>query len=163
MRIMKILSIDASTKNTGIAIFQQDKLIHYECISATNDNKFKRILVMIQRINQLYQKYKPTDIVMQDVLPQDVKHNQNVFKALIYLQAIIMLQLYKKGMDVNLYVASHWRSLVGIKTGPGIKRETLKKASQKLVKNKYQIDVNDDISDAICIGIAYLKQHQSAF
>lgn len=160
---MKILSIDASTKSTGIAIFQQDKLIHYECISAKSDNKYKRILIMVQKIVQLYQKYKPTDIIMQDILPQDVKHNQNIFKALIYLQAAIILQLYKKGINVNLYVASHWRSLVNIKVGRGIKRETLKKASQELVKNKYQIDVNDDISDAICIGIAYLQQHRSAF
>ena len=46
---------------------------------------------------------------------------------------------------------------MGIHTGKGIKRDELKKKSQFLVKNIYNIDVNDDISDAICIGIAYIK------
>ena len=52
---------------------------------------------------------------------------------------------------------------MGIHTGRGIKREALKAAAQKLVKNIYNIDVNDDISDAICIGIAYINEHRSAF
>ncbi len=160
---MKTLSIDASTKSTGIAIFNQGKLIYYECIVSNNINTYTRINIMVKRIQQLCNQYKPTDIVMQDILPQDVKHNQAVYKALIYLQAAIVLQLYKNNYNVELYVASHWRAQVGIHTGRGIKRETLKKAAQKLVKDIYNIEVNDDISDAICIGIAYIKEHKSAF
>lgn len=160
---MITLAIDGSTKSTGIAIFNQGKLIHYECITASNTDTYKRIEKMIDRIKQLYNQYKPTDIVMQDILPQDVKHNQNVFKALIYLQAGIVLQLHKSGFNVTLYTASHWRAQVGIKTGSGIKRQQLKQASQKLIKNIYNIDINDDVSDAICLGIAYIKQHKSAF
>lgn len=94
---------------------------------------------------------------MEDILPEDVKHNQTVFKALIYLQAAIVLELHKSKSTVNLCTASHWRSQVGIHTGRGIKRESLKQASQKIVKSIYNIEVNDDISDAICIGIAYIK------
>jgi hypothetical protein len=90
-------------------------------------------------------------------LPEDVKRNQSVFKALIYLQAAVVLKLHKCRSIVNFYTASHWRASVGIKTGPGIKRETLKNASQRLVKSIYNIEVNDDISDAICLGIAYIK------
>ena len=160
---MITLAIDGSTKSTGIAIFNQGKLIHYECITASAYDVNKRIEKMINRIRQLYDQYKPTDIVMQDVLPQDVKHNQNIFKALIYLQAGIVLQLHKSGANAILYTASHWRAQVGIKTGPGIKRQKLKQASQKLVKSIYNIDINDDVSDAICLGIAYIKQHKSAF
>ena len=58
---------------------------------------------------------------------------------------------------MNLYTASHWRSQVGIKIGRGIKRDQLKTASKKIVKAIYNIDVNDDISDSICLGIAYIK------
>jgi Asp/Glu/hydantoin racemase len=60
-------------------------------------------------------------------------------------------------------VASHWRAVCGIKTGKGIKREALKQASRNLVKQIYNADVNDDISDAICLGMAYLAEHKSAF
>lgn len=162
---MKVLAIDASSKSTGIAIFQDEKLIHYQCIIATDGDSFKRIVKMKNRILEIYKKYKPTNIVMEDILPQDVKHNQSVYKVLIYLQAMIVLSLYQTYslQNVQFYASSHWRRICGIKTGRGIKRETLKKASMQLVKNQYGLKVNDDISDAICLGLAYVKQHASAF
>lgn len=61
---MKLLSIDASTKSTGIAIFDKNKLIHYECIHAENNNKIKRIKKMTKKISELIKKYNPSDIVM---------------------------------------------------------------------------------------------------
>ena len=162
---MRVLAIDASSKSTGIAIFQDTKLIHYECISSSKPDVYERIQIMKDRILHLYEIYRPTNIVMQDVLPEDVKHNQQVFKVLIYLQAAIVLSLnwQYNVKNIQLYTASHWRSLCGIRTGRGIKRETLKKASIQLIKKEYQINVNDDISDAICLGRAYVLQHGSAF
>lgn len=162
---MITLAIDGSTKNTGIAIFKQTELIHYECITATDSNPYKRIWKMVNKIKEIYNQYNPTDIIMEDVLPQDVKHNQKVYKALIYLQALIVLELYQQNnfVQVNFTTASHWRSLCGIKIGRGIKRENLKQASQNLIKKIYNIQVNDDISDAICIGMAYVQQNRSAF
>lgn len=94
---------------------------------------------------------------MEDILPSDVGNNQKIYKALIYLQAAIVLMFHKNKINVDFYVASHWRSVCGIKTGRGVKRDTLKQASIKLVKATYNIDVNDDIADAICMGIAYIK------
>ena len=160
---MKTLAIDASSKSSGIAIFEEGKLIHYECINKTSTDSLKRIEEMAKRIRQVYDQFQPTNIIMQDILPQDVKHNQNVYKVLIYLQAAVVLSLHQAGAVVQFTTASHWRSICGIKTGPGIKRDSLKLASKHLVKNIYNIDVNDDISDAICIGMAYIIQHRSAF
>lgn len=160
---MKTLSIDASTKNTGIAIFDNSQLIHYQCINSSSTNTLKRIQYMTKEIQKIVKKYTPDRVVIQDVLPEDVKHNQNVFKALIYLQAALVLKLFDYDLQPTFYTASHWRAQVGIKTGPGIKRNQLKTASKKLVTALYHIEVNDDISDAICLGIAYIKQHRSAF
>ena len=92
---MKVLAIDASSKSTGIAIFQDEKLIHYQCIIAMDGDSFKRIIKMKNRILEIYKKYRPTNIIMENVLPQDVKHNQTVYKVLIYLQAMIVLSLYQ--------------------------------------------------------------------
>ena len=160
---MKTLSIDASTKNTGIAIFDNSQLIHYQCINSSSTNTLKRIQYMTKEIQKIVKKYTPDKVVIQDVLPEDVKHNQNVFKALIYLQAALVLKLFDYDLQPTFYTASHWRAQVGIKTGSGIKRNQLKAASKKLVTALYHIEVNDDISDAICLGIAYIKQHRSAF
>lgn len=161
---MKILSIDASSKSTGIAIFQNGKLIYHQNIIVKSSlDVLTRIKKMTNRIQEIYNKYKPTDIVMQQILPQDVRHNQKVFKALIYLQASIVLMLHTYKKQVTLYVASHWRSLCGIKTGRGVTRDRLKQASKDLVRQNYGLVVNDDISDAICIGIAYYRENGSAF
>ena len=161
---MITMAIDGSTHATGIAIFKQNKLTYYQCIQANDTKTFTRIWKMVERIRQLYQQYKPTDIVMQDVIPSDVKNNQKVFKALIYLQAGVVMELDRLGSsNVELVTASHWRSKCGIKTGPGIKRQILKHKSVSLIKQIYQIDVTDDIADAICIGIAYIAEHRSAF
>jgi len=80
-----------------------------------------------------------------------------VYKALIYLQGETVTKLGILSYKVDLCVSGHWRRICGIQTGPGIRRETLKANSQRLVKMIYNLDVNDDISDAICLGIAYIK------
>lgn len=160
---MKTLAIDGSSRSTGIAVFDENKLIHYECITASSTDTYKRIEKMINRIRQLYDQYQPTDVIMQQVLPEDVKHNQNVYKTLIYLQAGVVLELHKSSAVVNLAAASHWRAVTGIKTGRGVRRQTLKAASQKLVKELYGVEVNDDVSDAILLGTAYVKENRSAF
>ena len=157
------MAIDASTKSTGIALFQDDKLVRYENIISIRGNTLERIWQMTEKIQNIYKQFQPTDIIMEEVLPSDVRNNQNVFKALIYLQALIVLRLHKLKGQVKFYVASHWRSLCGIKSGRGVKRQTLKQASQDYVFKKYGLKVNDDISDAICIGIAYRQEFGSAF
>jgi len=42
-----------------------------------------------------------------------------------------------------------------MKQGRGIKRETLKNQDIKYVEDKYNIKVNDDEADAICIFDSY--------
>ena len=162
MSNLKVLAIDGSTTSSGIAIFDNLELIHYECISTSGDT-LTRIQKTVKRIRQLYDLYNPTDVIMQEVLPEDVRHNQVTYKALMYLQAGIALELNKSRQKMQFYIPGTWRKICGIKTGRGVKRQTLKAASQELVKKKYNIEVNDDISDAICIGNAYVEQHRSAF
>lgn len=160
---MIILAIDPSTKSSGIAIFKDLKLICHTCIQASDSDVLKRIKQMVQSIEKIYLQYKPDKIILQQVLPQDVKQNQAVFKALIYLQAAIVLMLHNYQKESIITPVNHWRAQVGIHTGRGIKREALKQASQQLVKKKYNLTVNNDVADAICIGLSYINEHCSAF
>lgn len=158
---MRLLAIDASTKASGIAIFENNKLIKYKCIQCDYPNVLDRINYMKTQISKIYWIFRPDFIVMQDVLPEQVGHNQNVYKALIYLQAILVIMFHLYDKQVELMTASHWRKLCGFKLGAGVTRAKLKQTSMKLVKGIYKIDVNDDISDAICLGIAKLQQGNS--
>ena len=151
----KTLALDLSTKNSGYAIFEDKKLIDYGCISATDNNVLNRIEKMTKELKEIFDKYEPDNIIVEEVLPEDVKNNQKVFKALMYMQAAIALEFNKSKKTLEFYTSSEWRKKCGIHTGRGITRDTLKSADINFVKDKYNIVANDDICDAICIGYAY--------
>ena len=157
---MKVMSIDGSTKSTGVAIIDNRKLVYYGCLTAISIDPLSRIDDMTAQIIEIYNKYKPDKIIMEDILPTDVGNNQKTFNALHYLQAAVVLALHRlKAPAVEFYVASHWRKLIGIKTGRGVKRETLKQQVMEYIKGEFGIVANDDICDAIGIGIAYINEN----
>ena len=154
---MIVLAIDPSTKSTGLAIFQDQELIHYECITAGSTNIFKRIEKMTKAIDSLISEYKVEKVIIEDVYPEDVHNNIQIYKSLIYLQGFILYTLDNRGIsgnDIKFYLPSEWRKKCGIHTGRGIRRESLKPKDIEFVKNQFGIVVNDDIADAICIGFA---------
>jgi Holliday junction resolvasome RuvABC endonuclease subunit len=151
---MIILALDCSTKSTGVAIFDGQELKHYSCITASGSDLFKRIHKMQDEIEKIIIEYKVDKIIMEDVLPEDVKGNRTVFDALKYLQGYLVEIFNKYKIPYEFMVVSHWRKMCGIKTGSGIKRESLKPKDIAFVKNQFGISVNDDIADAICIGFA---------
>lgn len=150
-----VMAIDASTKSTGIAIFDGQELVHYECITSAKPDTLARIKLMASKIKEVHDRYKVTEVIMEDVIPEDIHHNDSVYTALKYLQAAVVLSLHDVGQSVNFYVSSEWRKKCGIRTGRGIKREVVKASDIAFVKSNYNLDVNDDIADAICIGWAY--------
>lgn len=152
---MKLLALDLSTKSSGQAIYENKELKEYGCITATNTNLYKRIDKMVQEIKNIIAANEINKVAIEDVVPDDVRNNGTVFRALMHLQGCVCKML---NLDFNLtpeyLVASHQRKMCGIKTGVGIKRESLKPKDIAFVKNQFGLDVNDDIADAICIGFA---------
>lgn len=161
---MYLLSLDLSTKSSGWAVFNNGELIDYGCITASSTDLIKRIHKMTDEINSLvFNKYPINKIVAEEVRPEGGYGvgNQKTHKALMWLQAAVAFMLHDNYPTVELeYIyPSSWRASLGIKNGRGIKRQTLKEADIEFVKNKYRINVNDDVADAICIGLAqYTKQ-----
>ena len=154
-----ILAIDASTKSSGVAVFDKNKLVYYDCFTSYSTDVINRIQQMIKRLDEVLTSYSIDTIVIEEVRPDQGDQNIKTMKALFWLQAAIAFLLHDKYSKIKIeYVyPSEWRSACGIKTGKGILREELKKADIKFAKDTYQIDVNDDIADAVCIGHAYLN------
>lgn len=152
---MKVMAIDASTKSTGVAIFDNSNLITYKCLTCSDKNALDRIPKMVQMIMNIYNQSEIDKVIMEDVIPEDVNHNDKTFKPLIYLQGLIRIEMNKFNQEVEFYISSEWRKKCGIKTGPGITRDMLKSAAMRLVASQYGVTANDDICDAICIGYAY--------
>lgn len=157
---MITIAIDASTKSTGIAVFQDTKLIDTYNFTNSDKNVLKRIKFMTDKTEEVYKKYKtPSEsfqVIMEQVIPDNLNdakwtRNQNTFKALFYLQAAIVLMFDYYNLEVELVGASTWRKWCGIKQG-GASRDTLKFRDIEFVKKNYDKVVNDDIADAICLG-----------
>lgn len=154
---MILLALDLSTKSSGYAVYQNNELIAHGYITATDSNLFNRINKMTEEIEKIVTIYKPTTAIIEDVIPDDVRHNQTVYKALVYLQGFIASKLSMSKIAFRFFTASEWRKICGIQTGRGIKRETLKTKDVEFVKKQFGIEVNDDEADAICIGYAALN------
>lgn len=158
---MRILAIDASTKSTGIALFDDIKLIKYDCLTAGSSDLVKRIQKIIASLNTFLSENQVDKIILEEVRPEDNNfQNLKTHKALMYLQAAITFLVHENFPKVKIeYVyPSEWRRACGIRTGRGMRREMVKIEDISFVKEKYLIDVNDDIADAIGIGHAYVNK-----
>ena len=152
---MKILFLDLSNKLTGYAIGEDAKLITYGCITSSSKDVLKRITIMRNQIKQIIKKQDIEKVIMEQVRPQ--LKNSHTFKVLMWLQGEVLIGAYEaySKIDYNFIGASEWRAALNIKQGPKIKRQDLKPQDIKYVQDKYQIKVNDDEADAICLMDAY--------
>lgn len=157
---MNILSLDLSTKSSGWAYFNNGVLEDYGCITSSSTDLIKRIHVMTDSIDNILKEKAVDKIIVEEVRPDIGGYgagNQKTHKALMYLQAALEFLIhdnYSKEIEIEYIYPSSWRASCGIKNGRGIKRESLKEADIEFVKEKYNILVNDDEADAICIGYA---------
>lgn len=157
-----ILSLDLSTKSSGWAIFKEQELINYGCITSSSTDLIKRIHIMIDEIDRILQENEISKIIVEEVRPEGGYGvgNQKTHKALMYLQAALEFLIhdnYNKKVKIEYIFPSSWRAKCGIKNGRGIKRTSLKEADIAFVKENFNLDVNDDEADAICIGFANFK------
>ena len=162
---MIILSIDASTKSTGYAVFKDTKLVTFGCLTASSTDLIKRIHIITDGIKEILNKYTIDKIVVEEVRPEMGTQNIKTHRALMWVQGYIAIMAHDNfKLEFEYIYPSEWRKACGIKTGSGVRRESLKPKDIAFVKEKFHIDVNDDIADAIGIGYAYLcsqKQEQS--
>ena len=163
---MNILSLDLSTKSSGWAIYIDKDLKDYGCITSASTDLIKRIQIMTTAIKEILEKYSNINkIVLEEVRPEGGYNvgNLQTHRALMWLQASIAFMLHDnyKNIEIEYIYPSSWRAACGIKNGRGIKRTTLKEADIDFVKEKFGIQVNDDIADAICIGYSIFQQEKN--
>lgn len=72
------------------------------------------------------------------------------------LQGIIMGYCDMLNIPYTVYLPSQWRKVLGFKQGR-VTRENLKQQAIDLVRDTYNLSVQTDEADALCIAMAYLK------
>lgn len=159
---MKILSLDCSTKSTGWSIFEESHLKEYGCITSSSTDLFKRIHKMVDEIDNLIKNNNISKLVMEEVRPDLGTTNLATHRALMWLQGAIAMMVHDSYPKVTIeyLYPSEWRKVCKIKTGRGIKRDTVKQYDIQFVQDTFGVKVNDDIADAIGIGYAYLHPNK---
>ena len=109
--------------------------------------------------------FKPEKLILEEVRPENQYGAGNIqtHRVLMWLQAEINFLCHKKTpiIEVDYIYPNEWRSYIGIHTGAGVRRDALKKKDIEFVKTKFNIDVNDDIADAIGIFCGYIEKKKS--
>lgn len=161
---MKVLAIDASTKSSGLALFEDKNLIDYHCITASSSDLIKRIKKIIMELDAYLQEHQVDKIVLEEVRPdKNITQSLKTHRALMWLQAAINFLVHENypKITIDYTYPSEWRSACGIKNGRGVVRASAKELDIQFVKDTYGITVNDDIADAIGIGHAFVNQLES--
>jgi len=148
INISQILCLDQATKISGYSLFQDKKLITYGTLEVNQKEKnpVERMKQMYEKIEELINAISPSFIVFENV---QFQQNYGTFQQLSQLQGLVMALLFKTDIGFQIIEPSAWKSFCGIK---GRKREEQKKNTQIFTKNKYNIDVSEDVADAIGIG-----------
>lgn len=157
---MRILSIDASTKSSGWAIFEDTKLVDYGMVTASSTDLIKRIHKIVDGFDEILSKNQIDTVILEEVRPENGLQNIKTHRALMWLQGQLAVMIHDNhnNIPIEYFYPSEWRKVCGIKTGAGVRRTSLKPRDIAFVKETYGLDVNDDIADAIGIGYAFVHK-----
>lgn len=157
---MNIIAIDASTKSSGIAIYKHNQLVKHTCITASSSDLFNRIKVMVDQIKNIIIQDPDIEYIVLEQVRQEGFVNIKTYKALMYLQGCIGMMLHQnfKHIQLDFMYPSEWRKVCQIKQGRGVQRTKQKENDIFWVKQNFNLDVNDDIADAIGLGYAYINK-----
>lgn len=170
---MNLLALDLATKKTGYAIFVDGVLKDYGVIKADEGNYQQRILQIREKVVKKIVEFGIEYLVLEEV-PMQQFNNLIVAHDLCVCQGVFLdlCCIYELGM--KLYFPTAWRSLMGLYEGKkeDKKRDVQKQKAVEKANNIFGLDLkyfksdskknisDDDIAEAILIGLAYLKENE---
>lgn len=155
----RLLALDLATKDTGYAIFENDKLILSGVISEKNSYLEHRLIGMKYQIIELCNKYN-VDIIVSEQEQSQKTINIKATIALCKMQGV--LRCVSDDLKINyIFVPINtWRISVGIKHN--IKREEQKKLALIKAKELFNVEtLNDDEAEAILIGKYFINNKEN--
>lgn len=146
---MKILSLDLSTKSSGYAVFENDKLISYGVMKSTEKNLLVRGNYMAEYTRLLCEKHGKFDFVVIEDLK--VLSNQSTLVKLAQVQGMVLREL--KEQEVKFIMPTVWRKEFKLN---GKRAEAKVKAIELCKELGYEVECDDD-AEAILLGIYFQK------
>ena len=164
---MRLLALDQASRVTGVAIFDDDKLVKYGTFEIKSNQELgKRLTQFLENLDKLYAAYHFDAVAYEDIQLQ--MGNVETYKKLSYIQAMILFWCEKHEKNLYCLSPSHWRKILKDKYGMswGRKRAEQKQTAIDFIQEHYKKEVDSDTADAICIGCAAnieINKNESAF
>lgn len=164
---MRLLALDQASRVTGVAIFDDDKLVKYGIFEIKSNQELgKRLTQFLENLDKLYAAYHFDAVAYEDIQLQ--MGNVETYKKLAYIQAMILFWCEKHEKNLYCLSPSHWRKVLKDKYGMswGRKRAEQKQTAIDFIQERYEKKVDSDTADAICIGCAAnieINKTESAF
>jgi Holliday junction resolvasome RuvABC endonuclease subunit len=164
---MRLLALDQASRVTGVAIFNDDKLVKYGTFEIKSNQELgKRLTQFLENLDKLYAAYHFDAVAYEDIQLQ--MGNVETYKKLAYIQAMILFWCEKHEKNLYCLSPSHWRKVLKDKYGMswGRKRAEQKQTAIDFIQEHYKKEVDSDTADAICIGCAAnieINKTESAF
>ena len=152
-----LLALDQSSRITGYAIFDGDKLVQHGKFDASlhSSDVGERLYYIRQKVDGMIAEHNIDTVILEDIqLQNNVVNNVQTFKTLAEVFGVIYELCVERKMNVSAVLASSWKSTLGIK---GKDRAAQKKAAQEYVQSVFNIKLTQDECDAICIGLHSVK------
>ena len=164
---MRLLALDQASRVTGVAIFDDDKLVKYGTFEIKSNQELgKRLTQFLENLDKLYAAYHFDAVAYEDIQLQ--MGNVETYKKLAYIQAMILFWCEKHEKNLYCLSPSHWRKILKDKYGMswGRKRVEQQQTAIDFIQEHYKKEVDSDTADAICIGCAAnieINKNKSAF
>lgn len=158
--MIKILSLDTSTRATGWAVFNNEHYKKSGCINLKNSRKppEDRIAEMCKIVIDFILKEKP-DIVVVEKL--SVSRNFKTVRELC--RVLDACYFYCLSNDCSFYEVSpsEWRKSLGMQRKQGDRTSYKQMAMEYASEEFTRKDMFEDEADAICLGAAFINDYVS--
>ena len=153
---MRVLALDQSSRITGYAFFEDGKLIKSGIIKLTNNDLGTRLVQLRDKVVEYINEWNIEYIIYEDIQLQGQSiNNVETFKVLAEVIGNFEELFTELNIPHEAVLSTVWKSAVGVK---GRYRADQKKNAQLLVKQTYALEVSEDESDAICIGMYFCNK-----
>ena len=163
---VKILSLDASTKSTGWAVFDGERLVAHGVIKERRDDWRENVMAETMELATIIREYQPDAVYAEDV---PMKDGKPTIAKLGAVQGMILSLCAGFRLKPTFLLPSVWRRELGMFDGTraGLQRDVLKEKAVRMANEIFGLDLvwvkpnstknEDDAAEAILIGWAVIQ------
>lgn len=142
----RVIALDNSTQKIGLSVFDDEELVYYILLNFTGTSYEERLLKISNFLEDIIiEEWDPDFLVFEDVQFQS---NYATYKKLSMLLGILTVVSMKYGIDTEIVSSNTWRTNYQISK----ERQKAKEQAIGMVKKMYNVNVNDDVAEAILLG-----------